>query len=297
MHLTKLEVQGFRSLERVEVNLDRLTMLIGGNDTGKSAILDLLDIVLNNNKPDDNDFHCPPEGQTCDTIEVILEFRLDPNRDTDAREYSMDGSLRIRKVYTPTGAETFYWGEHPVDERLAQDFEKMSAGDQKELIGELDPSALENVTNKSQRATWLREYAAIAPQTQEWIPAPSRWGNFLPRFERYSTMDYNAPENMIRKTLRQVYEGVVYEEKEENGEIIRQPVKALRDIQAEVEAKRRGEELDRGPRIAPISEFIESELARLENKQFEQEYDKPIAPVDEFNDLFRLALDEVWSSS
>jgi predicted nucleotidyltransferase len=64
-----------------------------------------------------------------------------------------------------------------------------------------------------------------------------------------------------------------------------------------IEAKRRGEELDRGPRIALISEFIESELARLENKRFEQEYDKPRAPVDEFNDLFRSALDEVWSSS
>ena len=55
--------------------------------------------------------------------------------------------------------------------------------------------------------------------------------------------------------------------------------------------------MDRGPRIAPIGEFIESELARLEGKQFEQEYDKPTAPVDEFNDLFRSALDEVWSSS
>jgi hypothetical protein len=62
------------------------------------------------------------------------------------------------------------------------------------------------------------------------------------------------------------------------------------------EARRRGEELDRGPRIAPISKFIESELARLENKRFEQEYYKPRAPVGEFNDLFRSALDEVWSS-
>jgi predicted nucleotidyltransferase len=62
-------------------------------------------------------------------------------------------------------------------------------------------------------------------------------------------------------------------------------------------AKRRGEELDRGPRIAAISEFIESELARLENKRFDQEYYRPRAPVDEFNDLFRSALDEVWSSS
>ncbi len=62
-----------------------------------------------------------------------------------------------------------------------------------------------------------------------------------------------------------------------------------------IEAKRRGEELDRGPRIAPISEFIESELARLENKQFEHEYDKAAAPVREFNELFRAALDEVWA--
>jgi hypothetical protein len=64
-----------------------------------------------------------------------------------------------------------------------------------------------------------------------------------------------------------------------------------------IEARRRGEELDRGPRIVPISEFIESELARLENKRFGQEHDKPVAPVDEFNNLFRSALDEVWSSS
>jgi len=131
MRLTKLEARGFRSLEQVGVNFDRLTMLIGANDAGKSSILDLLDIVLNNKKPDDNDFHCPPGGQACDTIEVILEFRLDVDRDTAALEHAMGDSLRIRKVYTPTSAETFYWGEHPADERLVQDFEKMTAGDQR----------------------------------------------------------------------------------------------------------------------------------------------------------------------
>jgi predicted nucleotidyltransferase len=46
-----------------------------------------------------------------------------------------------------------------------------------------------------------------------------------------------------------------------------------------LEARRRGEDLDRGPRIAPISEFIESELAWLENKQFEREYNRPTATV------------------
>jgi len=62
-----------------------------------------------------------------------------------------------------------------------------------------------------------------------------------------------------------------------------------------VAVKRRGEELERGPRIERISEFIEDELVRLESKQFEQEYDKPVGPVDEFNRVFRAALEEVWS--
>ena len=67
------------------------------------------------------------------------------------------------------------------------------------------------------------------------------------------------------------------------------------EIDKLIEAKRRGEELDRGPRIVPISDLVERELARLEGKQFEHEYDKPVAPVDELNDLFRSAFDKVWS--
>jgi predicted nucleotidyltransferase len=61
-----------------------------------------------------------------------------------------------------------------------------------------------------------------------------------------------------------------------------------------VEAKRQGEELARGPRIAAISEFIERELARLESRQFEQHYSTPKAPADEFNCVFQAALSEVW---
>lgn len=266
MRLIKLEVRGFRSLGQVEVNFDRLTMLIGGNDTGKSSILDLLDIVLNNQKPDDDDFHCPPGGQACDTIEVILEFHLDVDRDADAREYAVGDRLRVLKVYTSTSAETFYWGEHPADDRLAQDFEKMLAKDQKELIKELDPLALDDLTNKSQRAAWLREYAATAPQAQEWISVPSRWGSFLPRFERYSTMDYNAPESMILQTLRQVYEGVVYEEKEQDGVVVRQPVEPLRDIQTEVKAK-----IDR--KVKELLDYIKRYNDRVWNISFDPVFD------------------------
>ena len=66
------------------------------------------------------------------------------------------------------------------------------------------------------------------------------------------------------------------------------------EIRKLVAVKRRGEELDRGPRIEPLSNFIEAELTRLESKRFEQEYGKPVGPVDDFNRVFRAALEEVW---
>lgn len=61
-----------------------------------------------------------------------------------------------------------------------------------------------------------------------------------------------------------------------------------------VAAKRRGEELDRGPRMTCISKFVEDELERLEHKQFEEEYGRPVGPIDEFNRVFRATLEEVW---
>ncbi|NJD67619.1 MAG: hypothetical protein C3F12_12400 [Candidatus Methylomirabilota bacterium] len=59
-------------------------------------------------------------------------------------------------------------------------------------------------------------------------------------------------------------------------------------------AKRAGDELDRGARIPAISEFIEQEMARLEDT----ELDRPslIPPVEELNELFRNTLREVWST-
>ncbi len=58
--------------------------------------------------------------------------------------------------------------------------------------------------------------------------------------------------------------------------------------------KKAGRELDDGPRIPEISDFVDRELARLKEKQFQKALEKrPIAPL---NDLFRSALNEVWGA-
>ena len=66
---------------------------------------------------------------------------------------------------------------------------------------------------------------------------------------------------------------------------------ALDDL---VAAKRAGAELDRGPRIPSISDFIATELARLENTASDRADSGQ--KVERLNQLFRSTLQEVWQS-
>jgi len=267
MYLRRLKVQGFRSLYNhtptnglqdaetaepsfdaepgVEIHLDRLTVLIGCNDAGKSSVLDAIDIVMGNGRPEIDDFHRLPADPTADedgdgarrvdVIKVLIEFQLEGDRDDEASQYAVNGLLTVRAVYTPSHLEMAYLGESPRDQRLAQDFRRLKAPEQKALILELDGSALQGLSNSDQRLEWLVERALEAPKRTEWIPVPRGFSQLLPRFERYSTMDYDAPEGLVMKTLRQVYESVVFEETESDGLVGRRPVQVLRDLKREVD--------------------------------------------------------------
>jgi predicted ATP-dependent endonuclease of OLD family len=51
MILRQIEAENFRCLRSVSMPLHKLTTLIGENDSGKSSTLDLLDLVLNDQRP------------------------------------------------------------------------------------------------------------------------------------------------------------------------------------------------------------------------------------------------------
>jgi len=65
------------------------------------------------------------------------------------------------------------------------------------------------------------------------------------------------------------------------------------EIERLIEQKRAGAELDEGPRIPVISNFIESEIARHEAQ--EERYKTNAPPYEALDALFRGALEEVWS--
>jgi predicted nucleotidyltransferase len=66
-------------------------------------------------------------------------------------------------------------------------------------------------------------------------------------------------------------------------------------IDALMDAKAAGQELDNGPRIPIISDFIEHELARFETQEARRSNVGP--DTDELNALFRRTLDEVFPIS
>jgi hypothetical protein len=61
-----------------------------------------------------------------------------------------------------------------------------------------------------------------------------------------------------------------------------------------LEAKRQGSELEFGPRIEPISTYIENEMARLESSKFH--FKKQSTQDNQLDEFFRQTLKEVWVS-
>src|SRR3990172_5316171 len=64
------------------------------------------------------------------------------------------------------------------------------------------------------------------------------------------------------------------------------------EIERLIKAKEQGHELDYGPRIPVIGDFIDKEMKQLEGKQFTDDTGK--CSIDQLNGLFRSALNEVW---
>ena len=65
--------------------------------------------------------------------------------------------------------------------------------------------------------------------------------------------------------------------------------RAIEDL---LEAKKQGQELDRGPAIPVISNFIQSELKRLEQEMPRQV--NPKSDIERLNEVFRFALNTAW---
>lgn len=167
----------------------------------------------------------------------MLTFELDETALPAAREFTaQDGKLHLRKSFSRSSDETYYLGQRPVDDRLNQDFKSMLVGQLDEILEELGLEYQgEGRINKQKRLDMIEEYRKQSDMIEDWIPvAHKSLRNLLPRFERYSALDYEDPASFVLRTLQTVYEDAIFEETEDGQ---KQPVETLRDLKGRIEAE------------------------------------------------------------
>lgn len=111
MKLVKVKIENFRGYKNSEIELSKLSVIIGKNDVGKSTLLDALNIFFENEKPLENDANVY-SGKN--EISITCFFEINPNgnifldsaktektQTTLESEYLLDnnGLLQIKKIF------------------------------------------------------------------------------------------------------------------------------------------------------------------------------------------------------
>ena len=156
MKLSKATIRNYRSHRNTEVQLDDLTILIGANGTGKSAVLYALDWLFNGNPPSKSDiciFATDHFGATT-RIEVEVEFSDLSNEDRELLgKYARKDIARFRRSWSEETGEKVIGDtlQGPGFARLRQISQSGSASELKTAYNETcaDVEGLPPYTNKA----------------------------------------------------------------------------------------------------------------------------------------------------
>ncbi len=239
MRLERLSVRGFRCFsDLADVPFHRLSIFIGENDSGKTALLDALELLLTSETPKPSDFHRAADGTPGGPIEIVGLFVLEAH-DTVPQEWrGPDNRFRVKKTFTPESRECHVDGLVFLEPRWAT-FSKLSAEEQRELlVGRgFAPGA-----NKTERQLQCEQ--AISQGQVPRVPGlvavdMAALRDHLPRFDRVASAEYNHPDSIIQRTLRRVVEGVVEPVDAATGQrVLRLELGKLRDeLKGELDKK------------------------------------------------------------
>ncbi len=107
MQLRRLEIENFRGITKLDLTIGDTTVLIGENNTGKTAVLDALKFALRSIKTrrgcafEEYDFHLPTanaEPSDAPAISIRLTFKEDKPGDWDDRQVARLNRAKILQV-------------------------------------------------------------------------------------------------------------------------------------------------------------------------------------------------------
>ena len=207
MLLQSLSLRNFRCFaELTHVPLYRLTVFIGENDAGKTALLEALALLCTDQRPTDDKYHLASTGERADTITVSGMFVLESYDTVPANWRSGNGTtLELSKVFCANqGLKSCeVVGVGFTDGRF-DSFKDQPADIQKELLERL---GIVPGKNKEARIEQFREAQSKGQIPEEMKALQLSFQEVrkhLPLIEIIASTSYKQPDSLVQQTMQNV---------------------------------------------------------------------------------------------
>lgn len=218
MKLKTVQLKNYRCFADSDpVPIHDMTILVGGNDCGKSSLLRALGLYFKIEKCviSINDFRKIGDV-IAKTMEIELTFEIEEgDNSTEYKEYLIKNEIKAKRVYVNTdGAitnEKFFVYQNEFEEKKLYELKDLKAPELKELCGKFGKP----YTNMDESVKLLTnfmsdEYESI-PKKPNYVE--TNWQKLrllLPSFELYDSSNYTNTQGMVQKTLSDVYRTYFY---------------------------------------------------------------------------------------
>lgn len=225
LYLTRVAVKNFRCFTRLDLDkLDRLVVLVGENDAGKSVLLEAISVLIGTTPFGDGHLRETHDGQVAEVVEVEGTFCLEPHDAVPPafRVGSDKSELRIRRRHTRETTELFAtaWGFEDAE------FDNFTGADrQKDLLKKV---GLKPAAQEAERRAQLQALVDEGILKRN-VERDIRLANFselaphMPRIERIASNEYKSPDAMIQRTLQSVASSVLKPVDEVSGQPVEAP--------------------------------------------------------------------------
>lgn len=232
MILSRISLKNFGCFQDFELSdLNRLSVVIGENDAGKTVLLNAIEVLLTDDAFDpDRHPRRTVEGSVAEEVTVEGEFALEPHDDVPEKFRSgpEKNTLLVRKQLSGGEVQTFVKGRGYSDKRL-DEFETFNRPKQREILKDYGVSPEGRTEDRLARREKIVEQGKAE---HEWKIIPttfSRLEEHLPGLEKTSATNYRSPNRMVRSTLKKVAATVVAPEDEDGKPKERGDLQPIRD--------------------------------------------------------------------
>jgi len=174
MKFIEIVIKNLKCLKEIEIPIHNFNLLIGENDSGKSTVLDALNLVLNDERPSEDDFFKDHRGEISENIEIICLFSLNDEEQKLLKNFSYNQSeLHYKKVIWKDNIKNYVFAKKYIADALnlnKTELNKKKVGDLDKVITDLGIEFHKGEQiNKETRIKKILEFRENAEFAYNWV--------------------------------------------------------------------------------------------------------------------------------